>query len=186
MSRLTCVATPLRGLVRIERQKLVDARGFFSRVFCSDELVAAGWVGTVAQINHSHTTHSGTVRGMHYQRPPHAEMKLVSCLQGDVWDVAVDLRHGSSTFLRWHAERLSADNGCALLIPPGFAHGFQALSDDATLLYCHSAAYVAEAEAGLHPLDTRLDIRWPLPAQQLSPRDAGQALLAPDFEGARL
>lgn len=186
MSRLTCTATPLHGLTCIGRQKLTDERGFFSRVFCLDELAAMGWLGPVAQINQSHTTHRGTVRGMHYQRPPHAELKLVSCLQGEVWDVAVDLRHESPTFLQWHAQHLSADNGHALLIPPGFAHGFQALSDQVTLLYCHTAAFSAEAEAGLNPRDPRLAIAWPLPVQQLSPRDAGQALLTPDFEGVNL
>ena len=186
MNRLICLATPLPGLMRIERHRMADARGAFSRLFCADELAEAGWTDPIAQINHSHTTHRGTVRGMHYQRPPHAEMKLVSCLQGEVWDVAVDLRHGSPTFLQWHAQPLSEDNGCALLIPPGFAHGFQALTDHATLLYCHSAAYAAEAEAGIHPLDPRLAIAWPLPVEQLSPRDAGQTWLAPDFEGVRL
>ena len=105
-----------------------DARGFLSRLFCAEELRAAGWTGPIAQINHTHTARKGTVRGMHFQYPPHAEMKLVSCLRGEVWDVAVDIRAGSQTFLRWHAEILSADNGRALLIPQGFAHGFQALT----------------------------------------------------------
>lgn len=172
--------------MRIERQKLTDERGYFSRLFCSDELAAAGWTGPVAQINHSHTTHRGTVRGMHYQRPPHNEMKLVSCLQGEVWDVAVDLRHGSPTFLHWHAEHLSATNDYALLIPPGFAHGFQALSNDAALLYCHSAAYTPDVEAGLHPLEPRAAIAWPLSPAQLSPRDEGQAFINANFEGVRL
>lgn len=186
MSRLTCMATPLPGLMRIERHRMTDGRGFFSRLFCSSELAAAGWKDRIAQINHSHTTHRGTVRGMHYQHPPHTEMKLVSCLQGEVWDVAVDLRKNSPTFLQWHAQHLSADNGCALLIPAGFAHGFQALTDNATLLYCHSAAYASEAEAGIHPVDPRLAIAWPLPVGSLSPRDAGQAFLAPNFEGVHL
>ncbi len=186
MSRLSCIATPLSGLMRIERLRLTDERGFLSRLFCTSELAAAGWKYPVAQINHSHTAHRGTVRGMHYQNPPHAEMKLVSCLQGDVWDVAVDLRKNSPTFLQWHAQHLSADNGCALLIPAGFAHGFQALTDNAALLYCHSVAYSPEAEAGIHPLDPRLGIAWPLPVAQLSPRDAGQASLGADFEGVPL
>ena len=190
MNRLICHATPLPGLMRIARHKMVDERGSFSRLFCADELAAAGWKDPIAQINHSQTTHRGTVRGMHYQRPPHTEMKLVSCLRGEVWDVAVDLRQGSPSFLQWHAEHLSADNANALLIPPGFAHGFQALSDHAELLYCHSAAYVPGAEAGLNPLDPRLLIAWPLPPVGLSPRDAGQPWLADEpgqeFEGVRL
>ena len=186
MSRLALSPLPLHGLSRVQRQRAADERGFFERMFCTHELAAAGWTAPVVQINHSHTDQRGSLRGMHYQRPPHAEMKLVSCLHGEVWDVAVDLRHGSPTFLQWHAERLSADNGCALLIPPGFAHGFQALCDHAALLYCHSTAYAPTAEAGLHPLDPRLGIAWPLPVGSLSPRDAGQTLLPDDFEGVRL
>ena len=126
MKRLAIADLPLAGLKRIERQRLGDARGFLSRLFCAEELAAAGWSKPIAQINQTFTAKRGTVRGLHFQYPPHAEMKLVSCLRGEVWDVAVDVRAGSKTFLRWHAERLSADNGCALLIPEGFAHGFQA------------------------------------------------------------
>lgn len=177
MSRFEVVDTPLAGLKLVRRQRLGDSRGFLSRLFCADELAAAGWTLPVAQINHTSTARQGTVRGMHFQRPPHVEAKLVSCLRGEVWDVAVDVRAGSPTFLRWHAERLSADNGCALLIPPGFAHGFQALSDDVELLYCHSAAYAAQSEAGLHPQDERLGITWPLHITELSARDAGHARL---------
>lgn len=173
MRRFTVTNLPLAGLRRVERQRLGDHRGFLARLFCAEELAAAGWVAPVVQINHSYTARQGTVRGMHFQRPPHAEMKLVSCIRGEVWDVAIDVRTGSSTFLQWHAERLSAVNGCALLIPAGFAHGFQTLCDDVELLYCHSAAYAPANEAGLNPLDTCLAIAWPLPVGALSARDAG-------------
>lgn len=186
MSRLALTPLPLAGVFRVQRQPLVDERGFFARLFCASELAGAGWAGSIAQVNQSYTAQKGTVRGMHYQMPPYAEMKLVSCLRGEVWDVAVDLRQGSPTFLHWHAEPLSADNGSALLIPPGFAHGFQALSDHAELLYCHSAAHVPAAEAGLNPLDPLLAIAWPLPPGRLSPRDAGQRGLTDEFEGVRL
>lgn len=186
MSRFLITDTPLVGLKLVQRQMLRDERGFLSRLFCADELHAAGWYGTIAQINHTCTRQAGTVRGLHYQTPPHAEIKLVSCLRGVVWDVAVDLRLGSPTFLRWHAELLSADNGRALLIPQGFAHGFQAMSDDVELLYCHSSAYVPQAEAGLNPQDARLGIAWPKPVQGLSPRDAGHPMIPADFEGVRL
>ena len=184
--RFTLTALPLPGLVRVQRQPLADARGFFERMFCADDLAAAGWTQPIAQINRSLTRQRGSVRGLHYQRPPHAEMKLVSCLHGEVWDVAVDLRADSPTYLQWHAERLSADNGCALLIPPGLAHGFQVLADHAELLYLHSAAYAPEAEAGLHPLDSRLGLAWPLPVTELSPRDRSHAWLTDAFEGVRL
>jgi len=183
MTRFEVTPTPLSGLKLIKRQRMGDHRGFLARMFCAEELAAAGFNDPIAQINHTHTQYQGTVRGLHYQRPPHAEIKLVSCIRGQVWDVAVDLRQGSPTFLHWHAQTLSADNALALLIPSGFAHGFQALSDDAELLYCHSAAYAAQTEAGLNPQDERLAIAWPLPMAELSARDAGHARIAPEFQG---
>lgn len=186
MTRLTVNDLPLRGLKRVERQRLGDARGFLARVFCADELALAGWHSPVAQINHSFTAARGTVRGMHFQRPPQAEMKLVSCLRGEVWDVAVDLRIDSPTYLKWHAERLSAENNRALLIPEGFAHGFQTLSDNVELLYCHSAAYAPDAEDGLNPRDPHLAIAWPLPVTELSTRDAALPSLSAAFQGIRL
>jgi dTDP-4-dehydrorhamnose 3,5-epimerase len=94
-----------------------DSRGYLVRLFCAEELAGAGWARPVAQVNHTYTTGRGAVRGMHFQHPPHAEMKLVACIRGEVWDVAVDIRAGSPTFLQWHAERMSAENGVALLIP---------------------------------------------------------------------
>ncbi|MCW8165065.1 dTDP-4-keto-6-deoxy-D-glucose epimerase [Verminephrobacter aporrectodeae subsp. tuberculatae] len=186
MSRLVLTPLLLAGLFRVQRLPREDDRGAFTRLFCAQELASAGWTAPVVQINHSRSAQRGCLRGMHYQRPPHAEMKLVSCLRGAVWDVALDLRHGSSSFLQWHAEFLSADNGRALLIPPGFAHGFQALTDDAELLYCHTCAHAPAAQAGVHPLDPRLAIVWPLPTGQMSEHDAGQAALPADFEGLRL
>jgi len=183
MSRFAVTDLPLTGLKLVVRQRLGDSRGFLSRLFCAEELSAAGWRKPIAQINHTYTALCGTVRGLHLQHPPHAEMKLVSCIRGEVWDVAVDVRAGSPTFLQWHAQCLSADNGRALLIPEGFAHGFQALTDDVELLYCHAAAYNASAETGLNPQDARLAITWPLPITELSVRDAGHALTEYGFEG---
>ncbi len=183
--RFTVTDLPLAGLKRVERQRLGDNRGFLARLFCAEELAAAGWVKPIAQINHTYTGKQGTVRGLHFQYPPHVEMKLVSCIRGEVWDVAVDVRLDSPTFLQWHAERLSAENGCALLIPEGFAHGFQALSDDLELLYCHSQAHAASAEGGLNPTDPRLGITWPLAFTELSARDAGHALISAEFEGVQ-
>lgn len=186
MGYFTVVELPLTGLKRVERHRLGDRRGFLSRLFCAEELSAAGWVKPIAQINHTYTTKCGAVRGMHFQRPSHAEMKLVTCIRGEVWDVTVDVRADSPTFLRWYAERISADNGWALLIPEGFAHGFQALTDDVELLYCHSAAYNPSAEDGLNPQDARLAITWPLPIVELSARDAAHPLIGIEFEGVRL
>jgi len=178
--------TPLSGVVLVERQKRGDSRGFLSRLFCAEELAPVGWEKPIRQINHTYTARHGVVRGMHFQLPPHAEMKLVSCLRGEIWDVAVDIRTGSPTFLRWHGETLSADNGRALMIPEGFAHGFQALTNNVDLLYCHSAAYAPEAESGLDPRDARLAISWPLPIAELSARDAGHPPIKDDFKGVSL
>ncbi|WP_275097487.1 dTDP-4-dehydrorhamnose 3,5-epimerase family protein [Sedimenticola hydrogenitrophicus] len=186
MNRFTIFDTPLAGLKLVERQRLGDNRGFLSRLFCAEELAVAGWHKPLAQINHTYTTQRGTVRGMHFQHPPHAEMKLVSCIRGKVWDVAMDLRTISPSFLHWHAEELSADNCRALLIPEGFAHGFQALTDEVELLYCHSAPYHAEAEAGLNPQDSTLAINWPLEITELSSRDAHHPMIDQNFSGLAL
>jgi dTDP-4-dehydrorhamnose 3,5-epimerase len=135
------------------------------------------------QVNHSYTSRQGTVRGMHFQRQPNAELKLVTCLRGEAFDVAADVRRGSPTMLRWHGERLSAENHRALLIPEGFAHGFQTLTPDCELLYLHTAAFAPEAEGGLNALDPRLSIDWPLPPIERSERDRSLPLLDADFAG---
>lgn len=186
MSRFSRTNSSIEGLLLIERTSIGDNRGFLSRVFCRDELRAAGWSKPIAQINHTRTERRGTVRGMHFQTPPHAEMKLVSCIRGEVWDVAVDLRIDSPTFLQWHAEHLSAGNRRALLIPEGFAHGFQVLSDGAELIYCHSEPYTPKAEAGVHPQDPKLGISWPLPIAEISDRDNQRPALTLSFTGVNL
>ena len=177
------LATVLAGVVQIQRRAHADARGSFSRLFCAEELATVGWSGPVAQVNHSVNTTRGTVRGLHYQRAPWAEQKLVSCVRGRVWDVAVDLRRDSPTFLLWHAQELSAQSGDALLIPEGCAHGYQALSDDAEIVYCHSSSFAPQAQAGAHPCDPRLAIVWPLPVERMSQRDAEWPMLAAEFAG---
>jgi len=186
MSRFTVLDTPIAGLKIVERQLLGDNRGFLARLFCAEELVAAGWNKPIAQINQTLTQTRGTVRGMHFQQVPYAEMKSVTCVRGAVWDVAVDLRAGSPTFLQWHAQELSAANHRALLIPEGFAHGFQTLCDDCELIYLHSAAYTQTAEAGLNPKDPMLSIAWPMAMTELSTRDAQHPMLDHSFKGVTL
>lgn len=185
MARFTFTRTPLDGLLVVERQRAEDARGFFSRFFCAQEFAEVGFDRPVTQINHTLTRRLGAVRGLHFQHPPHAEDKLVSCLHGRVFDVAVDLRHGSPTFLSWHGEILSADNARSLLIPRGFAHGFQALEDDCELIYLHTAAYAAGAEGALNVQDLRLGIGWPLTFTDISERDRAHPRIATDFDGIR-
>jgi dTDP-4-dehydrorhamnose 3,5-epimerase len=183
MSDLELTALPLEGLFILHHRVREDERGRFARIFCQGSLERAGLAIDLRQINHSRTHQVGAVRGLHFQYPPFAETKIISCLRGAVWDVAVDLRWGSKTFLRWHAERLGADDGRALLLPPGFAHGFQVLEPDTELLYLHDVDYAPDKEGGLCPTDPRLQIPWPLPITQLSPRDSAHPLLLPSFEG---
>lgn len=183
MIHLSATSLPLAGLNLIERQRLNDARGFLSRLFCAEQLAAAGLHKPIAQINHTLTTHRGTIRGMHYQTAPNAEMKLVSCIRGEVWDVAIDLRSNSPTFLQSYSQILSADNCCSLLIPEGFAHGFQAQTEDCELIYLHTASYNPQAEAGLRFNDSRLAITWPIPVSEISARDQSHPLLTKQFTG---
>lgn len=174
-------ATPLPGVVKLVRQMHTDSRGGFARLFCARELREVGWAEPVVQLNASWTAAAGTVRGLHFQRPPAAEAKLVSCLQGEIWDVVVDVRAGSPTFLRWHAEPLSGARGESLLIPMGFAHGFQALSDNVELIYCHTHQYEPTAEDALRFDDPALAISWPLPVRDVSDRDASHPWVTADF-----
>jgi len=186
MSRFYILDTPIADLKIVERQQLGDSRGFLARLFCVEGLAAAGWHKPIIQINQTLTQKQGTIRGLHFQNAPYAEMKLVTCLRGAIWDVAVDLRAASPTFLQWHAEELSAANHRALLIPEGFAHGFQTLCDDCELIYLHSLAYTPGAEAGLNPKDSMISIRWPLAVTELSARDAQHPMLDPQFKGVTL
>jgi dTDP-4-dehydrorhamnose 3,5-epimerase len=184
--RFDIQSTPLSGLNVVTRKPLGDDRGYLERMFCADELRDVLGARRIVQINHTLTRHKGVVRGMHFQYAPHTEMKWVSCLRGAVFDVAVDLRQGSPTFLRWHGELLSADNCRTLTIPEGFAHGFQTLTNDCEMLYLHTSAYTPSAEAGLNPQDARLAIAWPLPIAEMSPRDAAHASIGGDFSGVTL
>jgi dTDP-4-dehydrorhamnose 3,5-epimerase len=175
-------ATPLEGAVLLERKILGDARGFFERLFCTDELMEAFGNRSIVQINRSRTMCRGCVRGMHFQRPPHAECKIVTCLRGEVFDVAVDLRKNSPTYLSWHAEVLSESNHRSFLIPEGFAHGFQTLSESCEMLYFHSAPFVPEAEGGIHPGDPALSIAWPEEITEISPRDSLHPLIGSETD----
>lgn len=186
MNRLDLQDTPIAGVRRVVSARLGDSRGHLARMFCADELATAGWSGPVAQANLTFTRQRGTVRGLHFQRPPHAEIKLVRCLRGEVWDVVLDLRYGSPTFLQWHAETLTADNMTALLIPHGCAHGFQTLTDDVEMLYFHSAPHVQSSEGGVSAMDALVGVQWPLPISDMSPRDRAFPPLTSTFEGISL
>jgi len=181
--RFEILSTPLAGLHLLQRKLLGDQRGYFQRMFCASDLTELGWHDPVAQVNHTYTTLKGSVRGMHLQLPPSAEMKLITCMKGEVWDVAVDLRADSPTFLQWHAVTLSQTNQRSFLIPAGFAHGFQTVSDEVEMLYCHSKPYAPADEMGLNPFDGRLAIKWPLEVTEMSDKDRNWPMLSKEFQG---
>lgn len=172
--------TPLPGHVVLRRKPITDHRGFFERLYCADDLRDAGITAPIAQINRSLTRTRGSLRGLHLQVPPSAETKIVTCLTGAVFDVAVDLRPQSPAFRKWHATVLAADNARTVVIPAGFAHGFQTLADDSSLLYFHTAPHDPAAERGINPFDPELAIHWPETIADLSDRDRGLPALA-DF-----
>ena len=176
-------ATSIPGVSVVECDLLEDARGSFCRTFCDTQLAGVLAGRTIRQINVSRTRAIGAIRGLHFQNPPHAEMKLVRCLRGRVWDVALDLRQGSPTFLRWHGEELSEKNSRMMVIPEGCAHGFQVLEPDSELLYLHTAPYMRAAEGGVRYDDTAIGITWPLTITDISERDRAHPLVEPAFKG---
>ena len=178
--------TPLAGLKIVKSAPYQDSRGAFLRLFCQRELRSLLGDRQIAQINFSVTEMAGTVRGLHFQYPPHAEMKMVRCLHGRVWDIAVDLRAGSPTFLQWHAQELTPHGAEMMVIPEGFAHGFQTLEPNSELLYLHTDFYEQSFEGGVRHDDPQLAIAWPLAALDLSPRDLSHPLLNDDFIGVSL
>jgi dTDP-4-dehydrorhamnose 3,5-epimerase len=182
-ARFEVIDTPLSGLKILRRKRLGDHRGYLTRLYDAEDLVALGWTGGIFQINETGTGERGTARGFHYQTPPFSEAKLIACTRGRILDVAVDIRRGSPTFLQHFAAELSDENDLSFLLPEGFAHGYQALTDDVRMIYVHSAPYRAEAEAGLNIADPRLGVTWPLPIANLSARDQSFAMLTDMFEG---
>jgi dTDP-4-dehydrorhamnose 3,5-epimerase len=173
------VETPLPGAWVIELEELGDERGWFARTFDAEEFRARGLNADVVQCNASFNARRDTLRGMHYQAEPHGESKLVRCVRGTIFDVAVDLRPDSPTYRDWHAVLLGADNRHAFYIPAGLAHGFQTLTDDCEVLYQMGNPYVPDAARGVRFDDPAFGIEWPKPAGEriVSERDAAY----PDF-----
>ncbi len=178
--------TPIADLKVVESTAFVDHRGQFMRCFCEETLADSLGGRRVSQINQSLTTAVGSVRGLHFQYAPHAEMKLVRCSTGRVFDVAVDIRSGSPTFLQWFGLELSPKNQKMLVVPEGFAHGFQTLEPNSELFYLTTTAYAKSAEAGIRWNDPAINIDWPLSATDLSDRDRQHELISASFEGVTL
>jgi dTDP-4-dehydrorhamnose 3,5-epimerase len=173
----------LAGTFVIGLEPFSDDRGWFARFFCKEEFLQIGHRQEWVQMNHSQTYQKGSLRGMHFQRQPHGETKLVRCIAGSVYDVIIDLRRDSKSFLHWFGIELSAENKKMLYIPEGFAHGFQTLEAECGLIYLHTQYYSPEAEAGIRYDDPLVRISWPLPVAQVSARDTGHPFLDEKFKG---
>ena len=169
--------SPLSGAYVVDMQPLPDERGFFARSYCADEFAAHGLGPELRQCSVSYNARKGTLRGMHYQSAPHEEHKLVRCTAGAVFDVIVDIRAASPTYRRWFGAELTAANRRSLFIPPGFAHGFMNLTDDAEVYYMISVAHAPKFSRGLRWNDPAFAIEWPFPPAVISERDAGYPLL---------
>ncbi len=178
--------TKLAGSYVINIVTSSDDRGWFARTFDKDEFKKTGFDGEWVQLNHSFTNVAGTIRGMHYQLPPFAEIKLVRCIAGAVFDVIIDLRKNSATYLQWFGIELSAENKKMIYIPEGFAHGFQTLTDNCELIYHHSQFYKPGFEGGIKYDDPMINIQWPTKVSNISTRDKSHSFLDKNFEGINL
>ena len=180
---MTFTPTDLPGSYVIDITAFSDERGWFGRYYCKDEFRQIGHLKDWVQLNHSFTYKKGSIRGMHFQKTPYREIKMVKCIAGAVFDVIIDLRLDSDTFLKWYGLELSAENNRMLYIPEGFAHGFQCMTDNCALIYHHSEFYKPEAEAGIRFDDPLVNVHWPLEVATLSPRDASHLYLDENFKG---
>lgn len=170
----------------IKPEKFTDERGFFTRIFCEKELQEILDGKRIVQVNHSLTRRKGTLRGMHFQYPPKAEVKIVKCLRGCVFDVIVDLRWHSSSFLKWYGKVLSAENMKMMFVPECFAHGFQTLEEDCELLYFHTDFYSSKFEGAIRYNDPIVGIQWPLDIAEISERDKNHPLLPKNYQGIQI
>lgn len=178
--------TPIPDLFLVHLNLIEDQRGLFARTYCKNEFKKIGFDKEFVQFNHSFNIKKGTLRGMHFQNPPYSETKLIRCIQGAVYDVAVDLRRGSATFLQYFGIELTSENMISILIPEGFAHGFQTLEDSSTLIYHHTQYYTPSADAGVRYNDPMLNINWKLPAVMVSEKDKLYKLIDNDFKGINI
>ena len=171
------IETGLKGAYQVRLKKIEDDRGHFARAWCREEFQQHGLIPNMVQLNVGFSHRQGTVRGMHYQLPPHAEAKFIRCTRGAIYDVIIDLRGGSSTFGKWHGLELTADNGLMLYAPEGFAHGYQTLQDNSEMYYMTSAPYAPAAARGVRHDDPAFAVKWPLAVGVISAADRAW----PDF-----
>lgn len=183
MGKLQIIQTPFEGLFIIETSAFIDHRGAFARWFCEEELSEILGNRHIKNVNFSRTVKKGSIRGMHFQRPPKSEMKMIRCVRGRILDVVVDIRDGSPTFLKHFAVELSAGNMKMIVVPEGFAHGFQSLEDNSEIMYLVTEFYSPECEGGLRCTDPKLNITWPLDIADISDKDANHKLIDGTFKG---
>jgi dTDP-4-dehydrorhamnose 3,5-epimerase len=176
----------IKGLYIVELQPFIDERGFFVRSYCDKALEKVGITKPIKQINHSSTSKVGAIRGMHYQCSPYTEIKMVRCIAGEVFDVAIDLRKDSDTFLQWHGEYLSAGDFKMMVIPEGFAHGFQAIKKNTEIFYPSTVSYTPKAELGILFSDESIGIEWPLQVTDISDKDLKHELITKEFKGINI
>ncbi len=174
---------PLQGAYVIEPNSYEDHRGKFSRIFCQEEFKKISHYKPIVQINHSTTTKVGTVRGMHYQKSPKAEIKIVKCIKGVILDVIIDIRENSPTFLKWYGEILSSENMKTMYVPEGFAHGFQSLEDNAEIIYFVTEFFSPENEGGIRYDDPLIQVLWQQNITDISDKDRNIPLLSQGFKG---
>jgi len=185
MSTFEIEPTPVEGLAVIRRKRHTDDRGFLERLFEEDALASSLGQKPVVQMNHTFTKSRGTIRGMHCQLPPCAESKIVTCINGSVFDVVVDLRLKSKTFGQWWSHELNEENGEALVIPEGCAHGLQTLVDNVDLIYMHTANHNRDSEAAINPMNSELGIPWPQEVTAMSDRDRSETRALDWFKGVK-
>jgi len=183
MDRLKFNKLPLKGAFFIETKDIIDERGSFSRIYCLDEFKKVG-LGNIVQTNISYTENKGTIRGLHFQYPPHMEDKIIVCLKGEIFDVIVDIRKNSASFLKWHGQKLKRKE--MIFIPKGFAHGFQTLSYNVELLYFHTEKYSINCEGAISYKDPKISIKWKIPINNLSEKDKNIEYLNDNFRGVEV
>ena len=186
LDKFTKLNTKIKDLIVVNRNTFIDSRGSLLRVFSQKGFNKLGYNELVDSINIAEVKNKGTIKGFHFQKPPHSEIKIVTCIKGSISDVAIDLRSSSKTFLKHHVEKLSERNKKSIVIPKGFAHGFQTLEDNCILLYIHSNSYQKKYESGLNVLDKKLNVKWPIKINKISARDRGFKYIDNYFKGLKI
>jgi len=184
--RIKIINTPLPGLHLLESIPIKDERGWLERIYSRDSINNLAKGKDIQQINKTLTVKRGTVRGLHFQNSPYTETKIISCIKGKIWDVAVDLRKNSPTFMNYFAVELSENQHVSVLVPEGFAHGFQSLTDNCQIIYFNTSNYNPNSEGGINALDPRISIKWPIEISFRSIRDTEHQYLKNSFSGIEL